>query len=209
MNMFSTKISAMFFATIIACAPISASENASIAALQQEDTKTQETVVWYKKRSTQVVASLAAAAVGLYVLAVYKDKVASPAALFAGLFGAKVAQGSTEVSTDEKKDVEDLQEMPKESDLSDETGDNQQETKSNEPKIADDVMSPQGEQEQNVQMLEKNTSMTDVINASETETFSTDFSTKFAEGMKLLHEVIEVKKKSFVEQDGLFVNQYL
>lgn len=85
MNMFSTQSKALLCAMVVAFAPVLASE-------QQNVENTQNSVVWYKKRSNQVIAGLAAATVGLYVFAVYKDKAASPAALFAaftGLFGTQ------------------------------------------------------------------------------------------------------------------------
>lgn len=106
MNTISTRINVIFLATMVACAPVCASENQSvtIVAEQQDPTNTQDSVVWYKKRSTHIMAALAATAVGIYALAVRKNKIAGPMALFTALFCAnKKAQEVKNV--DEIKDA--------------------------------------------------------------------------------------------------------
>lgn len=101
MNMSSTQSKALLCAMVVAFSPVLASE-------QQNVENTQNSVVWYKKRSNQVIAGLAAATVGLYVFAVYKDKAASPAALFAaftGLFGTQKDMLQPKNEDETKKDA--------------------------------------------------------------------------------------------------------
>jgi hypothetical protein len=202
MNTFSTKINAMFFATVIMFAPISASENVSVEAQQQTVIATQESVVWCKKRSTQVVAALAAATVGLYVLAVYKDKVASPAALFAALAGM----------CSSKKNLVDIAENKEtKTDAQVESNSN------NEQEDTADVNSQ--DQQKPVVHDQKDQSATDVsiIGKKDTTTLAqdnaeilpTDFSAKFSKGMETLGEIIKAKKESFADKNGLFINQYV
>jgi hypothetical protein len=105
--MVSKRINAILLTTIVACAPVYAAENqpTEIASEQQDTAKTcDSSVVWYKKRSTHIVATVAATAIGLYALAVRKNKIAGPIALFTAIFCAnKKAQ---EVKNpNEEKDV--------------------------------------------------------------------------------------------------------
>jgi hypothetical protein len=88
MNTISTKINAILLATMVATAPVCASENQSVVIIseQQDAADTQDSVVWYKKCSTKhVIAGLAATAIGLYALAVRKNKIAGPIALLTAL----------------------------------------------------------------------------------------------------------------------------
>lgn len=101
MNMISKKINAILLAAAIASAPAYAAE---MQPTEQQDAE-RTSVVWYKKRSTHLIAAVAATTIGLYALAVRKNKIAGPVALFTALFcGCKNAQEIK--NTDEVKDAD-------------------------------------------------------------------------------------------------------
>ena len=101
MNTISKKINAIIFAAVVASAPVYASE---MQTTEQQDTA-ETSVVWYKKRSTHMVAAAAATAIGLYALAVRKNKIAGPVALFTALLcGSKNAQETK--NADQPKDAD-------------------------------------------------------------------------------------------------------
>ncbi len=83
MNTISKKVNAVLFAIMVACAPVCASENQTMEMVseQQDTANEQNSVVWYKKRSTHIMAAFAATAVGIYAIAVRKNKIAGPVAL--------------------------------------------------------------------------------------------------------------------------------
>ncbi len=82
------QIYSLLLAAIIAV-PAYAMDNQSEAAVQQES------VVWYKKESTQKIASaVIIAAVVAYAIAVRMGKISSPFALCAALCGTHVAKNS-------------------------------------------------------------------------------------------------------------------
>jgi len=109
MNTISKKMNMMLLAAMVACAPVCAAENQSVTVVaeQQDATNTQDSVVWYKKRSTHIMAALAATAVGIYVLAVRKNKIAGPVALFTLFCANKKAPEVKNV--DEVKDAQNKQ----------------------------------------------------------------------------------------------------
>lgn len=119
MNTISTKINAILLATIVAIAPVCASENQStiIVSEEQDMANTQDSVVWYKKCTTKhVIAGLAVTAIGLYALAIRKNKIAGPIALLTALFCAK--KNIAEVKDGNKKDVESKDVDSKKGDIS-------------------------------------------------------------------------------------------
>ena len=80
------QINAFMCALIIVCASICAQETQSVQVGESGESSAQKSVVWYKKRSTRIMAALAATAVGIYALAVRHNKIAGPIALFTALF---------------------------------------------------------------------------------------------------------------------------
>lgn len=103
MNMFSTQMNALLCATVVAFAPVCATE-------QQNVKNTKKSVVWYKKRSNQVAAGLVvtAAAVGLYAFAVCNDKVASPVALFSAFTALFAKSDVVKSGTDDTQDKDNV-----------------------------------------------------------------------------------------------------
>lgn len=103
MNTISTKTYAILLATVVACSPVLASENYMTEMMVDG----KDSSVWYKKNSVKVATGLAVAVVGVYALAVYKNKIASPAVLFAGLFCAHKNANKVENTNNEQHENND------------------------------------------------------------------------------------------------------
>lgn len=232
MNMFSTQSKAILCAMAVAFAPVLASEQHNVG-------NTQNTVVWYKKRSNQVIAGLAAATVGLYVFAVYKDMAASPAALFAaftGLFGTQKDMLQPKNEDETKKDAQTEQnqaDAPQQQDGTDvkpnvDANMSQQVADQKTDDVNPDQANPAADT-QNPQNLPQgevssdDQSPTDVAGSKE-EKQSTpapqqpenssnnqikDPVSTISAKLEDLGKVIEEKKRTFKVNDPLFVNQYL
>lgn len=78
-------------AMVITAVPAYSMEN-EVEVVEQDVLVQDAPAVWYKKRSVQIAAAAITTAAAIYAFAVYKGKVLSPVALYAGLFCAKVAQ---------------------------------------------------------------------------------------------------------------------
>jgi hypothetical protein len=95
MNKISKQYSAALFAVMVAFAPaIYAMDSQAEVVIEQESTSP-ESVAWYKKESTQKIASgLVVAAVVGYAIAVRMNKVSSPFALVSALFCSQVVKSN-------------------------------------------------------------------------------------------------------------------
>jgi hypothetical protein len=114
MNKTNKQYSAAMFAVMVAFAPAAyAIDNHNELGIEQASTSP-ESVVWYKKESTQKIASgLVIAAVVGYVIAVRMNKVSSPFALVTALFCSQVAKGSVaEKSVNETKENKNTEDKP-------------------------------------------------------------------------------------------------
>jgi len=84
MNGFYKQISGLMFCAMLAtAAPMYSMEN---------EVNEDSSAAWYKQRSVQIAAVAITTAAAIYAFAVYKGKVSSPAALWAGLFCAQVVK---------------------------------------------------------------------------------------------------------------------
>jgi len=95
MNDFYKHISGLMLCAMLAtAAPLYSVENeVSIVDLEQQvEINQNSSVVWYKQRSVQIAAVAITTAAAIYAFAVYKGKLLSPAALWAGLFCSHVAK---------------------------------------------------------------------------------------------------------------------
>jgi hypothetical protein len=141
--MISKKINAILLATVIASASAYAAE---VQQTEQQDTA-QTSVIWYKKRSTHLVAAAAATVIGVYALAVRKNKIAGPVAwattLFYGCKNAQEVKNVDEVKdTDQKQDQDNKSHSVTSEDPKNPSVDlDQQKTENNQSATTDDVTS--------------------------------------------------------------------
>lgn len=109
MNTISRQTKIYICALIIACMPVYSikSDCAIIENIKKEDKKVD---VWYKKRSTHLIAAAGAVTVAaLYALAVYKNKMMGPIALLAALYGAEKnieKTDNTKINPDQTADTD-------------------------------------------------------------------------------------------------------
>lgn len=90
---------------LFAATPVYSVENeANIIDPVENIEITQESpVVWYKDHAVQIAAAAITTAAAIYALAVYKGKISSPAALWAGLFCSHIAKT---IATESKQENE-------------------------------------------------------------------------------------------------------
>jgi len=90
---------------LFAAAPVygMANEANIVDPVENVEITQEPSVVWYKDHAVQIAAAAITTAAAIYALAVYKGKISSPAALWAGLFCSHIAKT---IATESKQENE-------------------------------------------------------------------------------------------------------
>lgn len=156
MNKISVRVNAILLATVVFFAPAYAVENEQleVTLVQQQDAvSSSEHVVWYKKRSTYIAAA-AATAVVAYAIAVHKNKIVGPIALFTALFCAEKQITEDKDDNNSKNDISKIEHEKLGKQEINEPADKGQ---ANDPIIEDKQLSAQNEQQVGTQNDQEST----------------------------------------------------